>query len=105
MLVVWLVHWHRLIGWFGSRVSWFRGMVGWLWSMVGWFWSMIGWFGSMVGRFWSMVSWLWMMDSMRLGCHIKVTGMVKRGTETFGGGACTSLADWCGTAGWIGRAA
>ena len=35
--------------------------------------------------YWSrfMVSWLWVMDHMRLGCHIKVTGMVKRGNGDF----------------------
>ena len=61
MLVVWLVHWHRLIGWFGRMVSWLRGMISRFRSMVGWFWSMIGRFWSMIGGFWSMVSWLWMM--------------------------------------------
>ena len=61
MLVVRLVHWHRLISWFGRMVSWLRGMIGRLRSMISRFRSMVGWFWSMVGRFWSMVSWLWMM--------------------------------------------
>ena len=94
MLVVWLVHWHRLIGWFGSRVSWFRGMVGWLWSMVGWFWSMIGWFWSMVGwfwsmidGFWSMVSWLWMMVVLPMMEHEDIL----QGAAMFGRGVACVL--------------
>jgi hypothetical protein len=94
VLVVWLVHWHRLISWFGSMVSWLRGMisrfrsmVGWFRSMVGGFRSMISWFGSMVGRFWSMVSWLWMMVVLPVMEHEDIL----QGAAMFGRGVACVL--------------
>ena len=80
MLVVWLVHWHRLIGWFGSMVSW-------LWSMISRFRSMIGWFWSMIGRFWSMVSWLWMMVVLPMMEHEDIL----QGAAMFGRGVACVL--------------
>ena len=94
MLVVWLVHWHWLIGWFGRMVSWLRSMVGrfrsmisrfrsmisWLRSMISWFWSMISWFGSMV-------SWLWMMVVLPMMEHEDIF----QGAAMFGRGVACVL--------------
>ena len=87
MLVVWLVHWHRLIGWFGRMVSWLRGMISRFRSMVGWFWSMIGRFWSMIGGFWSMVSWLWMMVVFPVVEHEDIL----QGAAMFGRGVACML--------------
>ena len=94
MLVVRLVHWHWLIGWFGRMVSWLRSMIGRFRSMisrfrsmVGWFWSLICRFGSMVGRFWSMVSWLWMMVVLPMMEHEDIL----QGAAMFGRGVACVL--------------
>ena len=107
-----MVSWFWMVNWSRLMVSWCR-MVnrGWLvigrfrvvnrgWLVISRFWmvnwfNMMDWSWLMINRFrmvnnqfmvnWSrfMVSWLWVMDHMRLWCHIKVTGMVKRGNGDF----------------------
>ena len=80
MLVVRLVHWHWLIGWFGSMVSWLRGMISWFRSMISRFRSMVGWF-------WSMVGWLWMMVVLPMMEHEDIL----QGAAMFGRGVACVL--------------
>ena len=80
MLVVRLVHWHRLIGWFGRMVSWLRGMISWFRSMISRFRSMVGWF-------WSMVGWLWMMVVLPMMEHEDIL----QGAAMFGRGVACVL--------------
>ena len=87
MLIVGLVHWHRLISWFGSMVSWLRGMIGRFRSMISRFRSMVGWFWSMIGGFWSMVSWLWMMVVLPMMEHEDIL----QGAAMFGRGVACVL--------------
>ena len=87
MLVVWLVHWHRLIGWFGSMVSWLWGMIGRFRSMISRLRSMVGWFWSMISWLWSMVSWLWMMVVLPMMEHEDIF----QGAAMFGRGVACML--------------
>ena len=73
MLVVWLVHWHWLIGWFGRMVSWLR--------------SMVGRFRSMISRFRSMVGWFWMMVVFPMVEHEDIL----QGAAMFGRGVACML--------------
>ena len=80
MLVVWLVHWHWLISWFGRMVSRLRGMIS-------RFRGMISRFRGMISRFRSMVGWFWMMVVFPMVEHEDIL----QGAAMFGRGVACVL--------------